>query len=90
MGEKNKNKKKKCSEDLCEFLVKYMGQEITIHTKSGDTITGILESISKSGIVTIREDGMLSPFMGERLTFIRVEDIESFSVEGHLTEPESS
>ncbi len=79
--DKKKKKKKTCSDDLCEFLVDFIGREITIRTRSGDIISGVLEHVSKSGIVRIREAAMLSPFMTERLTYIRVEDIESFSVE---------
>lgn len=72
---------KSCSGDkLCHYLAGYKGNEVSITTKTGDIITGELRSV-KDCVVQIIEPGSLSPFVGQRLTFIRCQDIESFSVE---------
>lgn len=70
-----------CKNDcLCKLLQKFEGQEVSIKTKSGDFIEGILKEV-KDCCVKIVEPGMLSPKVNERLTVIRCKDIESFSVE---------
>lgn len=70
-----------CKNDcLCKLLQKFEGQEVSIKTKSGDFIEGILKEV-KDCCVKIIEPGMLSPKVNERLTVIRCKDIESFSVE---------
>jgi hypothetical protein len=76
------HKKEKCSDDaLCRYLLRFRGEEITIRTHSGDTITGTLIYVSKYGLVEILEEGMLSPFMEERIALIRCTDIEIVLVE---------
>ncbi len=70
-----------CKNDcLCKLLQKFEGKEVSIKTKSGDFIEGILKEV-KDCCVKIVEPGMLSPKVNERLTVIRCKDIESFSVE---------
>ncbi|MGI8386273.1 hypothetical protein [Robertmurraya sp. P23] len=70
-----------CKNDcLCKLLQKFEGQEVSIKTKSGDFIEGVLKEV-KDCCVKIIEPGMLSPKVNERLTVIRCKDIESFTVE---------
>ncbi|MFH0068463.1 hypothetical protein [Peribacillus sp. NPDC056705] len=72
----------KCSDNaLCRALRRFVGAEVTIRTRTGDIITGELRRVSKYGLVEILEAELLSPFMAERVRFILVQDIESFSVE---------
>jgi small nuclear ribonucleoprotein (snRNP)-like protein len=71
-----------CKNDcLCRLLRNFRGQEVTIRTRSGETITGTLEAVTDDCCVEIIEPSMMTPFIGERLTVIRCKDIESFSVE---------
>ncbi|MEY9870473.1 small nuclear ribonucleoprotein (snRNP)-like protein [Peribacillus sp. B2I2] len=68
--------KKDC---LCELMEKYVGQNVTIRTKSGDIIEGELKKVNDC-VVQILEQEQISPFLETQLTAVRCEDIESFSV----------
>ncbi|MFP5113720.1 hypothetical protein ACSU64_15190 [Bacillaceae bacterium C204] len=71
-----------CKSDcLCRILKKFKQNEVTIRTKSGDIIMGVLLRVTKDCCVKILEQEMVTPFVSDRLTVIRCEDIESFSVE---------
>jgi len=75
-------------DQFCSELKKYEGQFITLRTRSGDTIQGTMEEVTDSGLVKIIQQGMLSPFMDDQLTVIRIIDIEHFTVP--LSQDESS
>ncbi|PFP22911.1 hypothetical protein COJ96_25050 [Bacillus sp. AFS073361] len=66
---------------LCRILKKYIQSVVTIRTKSGDILMGELQRVTKDCCVNIIEQEMVTPFVSDRLTVIRCEDIESFSVE---------
>lgn len=65
---------------LYRELKEYEDYVVTIRTRSGDLIQGVLDDCTKYGIVKIYQQDTLSPFMEEQLTFIRIDDIEYFSV----------
>ncbi|MCM3729739.1 hypothetical protein M3226_29730 [Neobacillus cucumis] len=67
------------SDNLGRYLRRYIGQDLTLRTKSGDIIQGILRRVTTDGIVSILESAMVSPFMDELVTVLRIDDIESFS-----------
>ena len=68
------------SEDaLCRILKRFIGENVTLHLRSGDTIEGILIRV-KRGIVEVRELVMVSPFEESQLVITRCRNIESFSV----------
>lgn len=69
----------KNKDPLCKLLQDFVGQNVTIRTKSGDIIEGEL-SIVKDDVVQILEPELISPFLESQLTAVRCEDIESFSV----------
>jgi len=70
-----------CKDDcLCRLLGKLRGENVTLRTRSGDFIEGELQSV-RDCCVRIFESGSVSPVVVNRLTVIRCEDIESFSVE---------
>lgn len=75
---KHKDKDKK-SGSLCRYLSHYEGQAVILRTRSGDVIEGTLNEV-EHGIVIVTEPVMISPFLEEQLTFLRCDDIESFSV----------
>lgn len=66
-------------DSLCRYLRRYIGQDVTLRTKSGDIIEGRLRRVTRDGIVSVLESAMVSPFMDDQVTVIRCEDIESFS-----------
>ncbi|MED3622813.1 hypothetical protein [Neobacillus thermocopriae] len=68
---------------LYRELKEYEDCFITIRTRNGELIQGVLDDITKYGIAKIIQQDTLSPFMEEQLTFIRVDDIEYFSVTDH-------
>ncbi|NEU32293.1 hypothetical protein GN156_16200 [bacterium LRH843] len=61
-------------------LRKYKGELVSIRTKTGHTILGELDEVTRDGLVKIIYREMTSPFMEAQLTFIHLEDIESFTV----------
>jgi small nuclear ribonucleoprotein (snRNP)-like protein len=65
---------------LYRELKEYEDYVVTIRTRSGDLIQGVLDDCTKYGIAKIIQQDTLSPFMEEQLTFIRIDDIEYFSV----------
>ncbi|MBT2700720.1 hypothetical protein J7E79_25645 [Bacillus sp. ISL-40] len=70
-----------CFDDcLCRILRRFRGQTVTINTKAGDVITGVLQRVTRRCCVRIIVPGSVSPPLGSTLTVIRCEDIESFSV----------
>jgi small nuclear ribonucleoprotein (snRNP)-like protein len=78
MGTRNTND---CRDDcLCRLLRTFRGEEVTIITKSGDVITGVLDRVRRC-CVRIISPATVSPPQNRTLTVIRCEDIESFSVE---------
>jgi hypothetical protein len=80
MGCREDKDKCNCKHDcLCRLLRRFVGQTVTINTKSGDVITGELQRVRRC-CVRIIEPGSVSPPLGSTLTVIRCEDIESFSV----------
>lgn len=66
---------------LCRFLEKFSGSDVIITTKTGNTIIGKLEDVTKDCCVKIIEPEVRSPFIPKRLTVISCKSIESFSVE---------
>lgn len=69
-----------CKKDcLCKLLESYEGQDISIRTKSGDIIEGELENVNCCAVQILEED-LISPFLERRITVVRCEAIESFSV----------
>ncbi len=66
---------------LCRILKEFVGEDVIITTKSGNTITGTLKKVTDDCCVKIIEPGVSSPLIPRLLTVIKCEDIESFSVE---------
>jgi hypothetical protein len=66
-------------DSLCRALKRFVGQNVTLTLRSGDTVEGILIRVRR-GIVKLTETVMVSPFMESQLTFTRCSDIESFTV----------
>lgn len=64
---------------LCRRLRRFIGQEVTLRTRSGDVIQGTLRRVTFDGLVSVLESAMVSPFMEAVVTVISCEDIESFS-----------
>lgn len=65
------------SKDFYKALKRYRGSEVTLRTRTGDTLVGVLRNVTKDGLAEIYQEEMLSPFMSDYLTFIRILDIES-------------
>lgn len=65
---------------LCHELKGSINKEVSITTRTGDVITGRLKSVKKC-VVKVLVPGSVSPFVPSRETFIRCQDIESFSVD---------
>ncbi|KGP91152.1 hypothetical protein N780_17795 [Pontibacillus chungwhensis BH030062] len=77
----NKCKCKKC-DCLCNLLNKFAkNKDVILKTKSGDMIEGELLAITKDCCAVVLEPEMLTPYMEKRITAVRCEDIESFSIE---------
>jgi hypothetical protein len=77
-------------DSLRKKLREFIGSQVTIRTKSGDTLMGDLLEVEKSGLVELIQRDMVSPFLEDKLTFINLIDIESFSVFIPEEEEESS
>ncbi|MGG3465958.1 hypothetical protein ABES02_00005 [Neobacillus pocheonensis] len=70
-----------CDKDcLCSLLSEFIHEDVTILTRSGDTITGELEKVTKDCCVKILVPGTTSPPTSATLVVIRCKDIERFSV----------
>jgi len=67
------------SDNLARYLRRYIGQTITVRTRSGDMIEGTLRRVTFDGIVSILVSAMVSPFTEEEVIVLRVTDIESFT-----------
>lgn len=79
MSSSDKNDKYK-SDSLRKELKEFSRSQVTIKTKSGDTLMGELIEVKNSGLVELIQRDMVSPFLEDKLTFIRCKDIEYFSV----------
>jgi hypothetical protein len=73
------DKRRRSDDPLCKSLKRFLGENVTLHMRSGDTYQGILIRV-KNGVVELRETVMVSPFEESQLVFTRCRDIESFSV----------
>ncbi|WP_251555554.1 hypothetical protein [Neobacillus muris] len=73
------------SDNLARYLRRYIGQTVTLRTRSGDMVEGTLRRVTLDGIVSILETSMVSPFNEEAVLVLRVTDIESFSFEPPAT-----
>ncbi|WP_042456832.1 hypothetical protein [Neobacillus dielmonensis] len=71
-----------CKKDcLCRILKKFIHEEISIRTKSGDIIEGELDDVTKDCCIKIIETGITTPFVPTRITVTRCKDVESFTID---------
>jgi small nuclear ribonucleoprotein (snRNP)-like protein len=72
-----KDKKNHC---FCVVSKKYEGKDVSIRTKSGDSIMGVIKEVDDhSGIVTFLQPSTNSPYEPEVITIIHCNDIESIT-----------
>lgn len=70
-----KNKKKKYDDAICQYLSDFIGSEVTLTLESGQIVSGKLADITKYGLIVLKEEEILSPFIAQTQTIVRCNDV---------------
>lgn len=74
-------KRKKCHEVICQYLIDYIGSQVTLTLRSGLVVSGELVDILKNGLIVLKETDTLSPFTDELITIVRSRDVEIATIQ---------